>query len=159
MINFISRVTQAMSFLVFCIIGVWIILVFWYFETQKVAKEESFVCEASAINQSQYLVALSDTAKIGQKLFEENCTPCHSMGERRVVGPGLKNILERRSEDWLTPWIQNSQKVIASGDPYAIKLYKKYDKVIMPNFDSLKLDEIKAIIEYLREGEQVIYFD
>lgn len=84
----------------------------------------------------------------GKELWEGNCTSCHGLGDEAVVGPGLKGILERRTIDWLIPWIKNSQAVIASGDPYAKALYEKYNKAVMTSF-AFSDDEIKAIFAYV----------
>jgi mono/diheme cytochrome c family protein len=89
----------------------------------------------------------------GQPLFEQNCAQCHSVGADAMVGPGLKGILERRTIEWLIPWVKNSQKVIKSGDAYAVALFEKYNKAVMTSFESLKDDEIKAIFAYVASAK------
>ncbi|WP_299458909.1 c-type cytochrome [uncultured Microscilla sp.] len=85
----------------------------------------------------------------GKTLFDNNCQQCHSPGADVIVGPGLKGIMDRRSMEWLIPWVKNSAKVIASGDPYAVKLYNKYNKTAMQSF-SLSDEEIKNIFAYVQ---------
>ncbi len=94
---------------------------------------------------------MSDLEK-GKSLWEGNCTSCHSLNDEVVVGPGLKNILERRDINWLIPWVKNSQAVIKSGDKYAVELFMKYNKAVMTSF-ALKDDEIKAIFSYIKQSE------
>lgn len=90
----------------------------------------------------------------GAALFKAQCAQCHSTGDNKVIGPGLKNIHTRRNEAWLLPWIKNSQAVIKSGDAYAVKLYNEYNQTAMPSF-SLSDDEIKSILAYVKaEGEK-----
>lgn len=84
----------------------------------------------------------------GESLFKANCTSCHSVGENKVVGPGLKNVHKRRSEDWLLSWIKNSQAMVKSGDADAVKLFEENNKTVMPAF-GFKDDEVKAIIAYV----------
>ncbi len=84
----------------------------------------------------------------GKTLWEGNCTSCHGVTDEVVVGPGLKGILERRSIEWLVPWVKNSQAVIKSGDKYAVELFNKYNKAVMTSF-AFKDDEIKAIFAYV----------
>jgi len=91
--------------------------------------------------------ALGDAAA-GKTLFNNNCQQCHSAGADVIVGPGLKGILERRTIEWLIPWVKNSQKVIASGDSYAVALYNKYNKAQMQSF-ALSDAEIKNIFAYV----------
>ena len=85
----------------------------------------------------------------GESLFKANCTSCHSVGENKVVGPGLKNVHQRRSEDWLISWIKNSQAMIKAGDADAVKLYEEYNKTAMPAF-GFKDEEVKAVIAYIQ---------
>ncbi len=85
----------------------------------------------------------------GESLFKANCTSCHVVGDKKVVGPGLKNVHQRRSEEWLLKWIKNSQALIKSGDADAVKLFEDNNKTVMPVF-ALKDDEVKSIIAYIK---------
>lgn len=84
----------------------------------------------------------------GEKLFKGNCTTCHAIHEK-VVGPALKNVHERRDVAWITAFVKNSQKVIKSGDPYAVKLYNEYNKTEMTSFDFAD-EEILSIVSYIK---------
>lgn len=91
----------------------------------------------------------------GAALFKAQCAQCHSLGENKIIGPGLKNVHTRRDEAWLISWTKNSQAMIKAGDPAAVKLFEDYNKVAMPSF-ALTDDEIKAIFAYVKaEGEAV----
>jgi mono/diheme cytochrome c family protein len=91
----------------------------------------------------------------GGALFKANCAQCHSTGEAKVIGPGLKDIHKRRTEAWIIPWVHNSQAVIKSGDPYAVKLFEENNHTVMTPFPSLKDEEIKAILAYVKsEGDK-----
>ena len=85
----------------------------------------------------------------GEALFKANCTSCHVVGDNKVVGPGLKNIHQRRSEEWLLKWIKNSSELIKSGDADAIKVFEENNKIPMPSF-GMKEDELKAIVAYMK---------
>lgn len=89
-----------------------------------------------------------DTAK-GEKIFKENCASCHAPTDERVVGPGLKGATSRNNIAWLVKWVHNSQAVVASGDPYAVKIYNEFSKTPMTSFPSLSEDDIKAIFAYV----------
>jgi mono/diheme cytochrome c family protein len=101
-------------------------------------------------------VAISATEKAGEALFRANCVQCHAVDEK-VVGPALAGITKRRPLAWLVPWIQNSAKVVASGDEYAVKLYNENGKQQMPSF-GLSKKEIEDIITYIEasRGYQVV---
>ena len=89
-----------------------------------------------------------DAAK-GETLFKNNCAQCHAVTDERVVGPGLKGASARHDFGWLAKWVRNSQAVIASGDPVAVKLYNDYSKAQMTSFPNLSDDDIKGIFAYV----------
>jgi hypothetical protein len=74
---------------------------------------------------------------------------CHAVHEV-VIGPALKNVYDRREIPWLINFIKNSQKVIASGDEYAVELYEEYRKSIMPSHEFLTDDDVKNILGYVK---------
>jgi len=85
----------------------------------------------------------------GGAIFKANCTSCHVVGDNKVVGPGLKNVHQRRSEEWLVKWIKNSSALIKSGDADAVKVFEENNKIAMPAFN-LSDDEIKSVIAYIK---------
>lgn len=87
-------------------------------------------------------------AQDGEALFNSNCKTCHSPFEK-VLGPALKGMETRHSEEWLLKWIKNAPGMIKSGDPEAVKLYNDNGKMQMTVFTNLKDEEIKAIIKYI----------
>jgi len=84
----------------------------------------------------------------GKGLFDANCKQCHAVHEK-IVGPALAKVYERRTVPWLINFIKYPQRVIESGDAYAVALYKEYQQY-MPNHDFLKDDEIKAILSWVQ---------
>jgi mono/diheme cytochrome c family protein len=92
-------------------------------------------------------------ASEGETLFNQQCTQCHSAGEDRRIGPGLKNIKDRLpqpAEAYFLNYVRNNEKVYQSGDAYAIKVRNDYNGLLMPAFENVLSDEqIKSIYEYL----------
>lgn len=84
----------------------------------------------------------------GEALFTANCKQCHQV-HKKVIGPALAGVTDRLEVSWLIPWIRNSQKVIASGDPYAVALYEEYGKAQMQSFN-LSDDEIMSVLAYVK---------
>ena len=91
----------------------------------------------------------SDEAVIasGEKLFKGNCTTCHAI-DSKVIGPALRDVHKRRPVAWIQAFVKNSQKVIQSGDEYAVKLYEEYNKTEMTAFD-FSDEEILSIVAYI----------
>lgn len=83
----------------------------------------------------------------GAKLFQV-CSACHQISDTKLIGPGLKGITERRDREWLTRFIRNSQEVIQSGDPYAVKLFEEFNKIPMPP-NNLTNEEINILLDYI----------
>ncbi len=94
-------------------------------------------------------VAGSGDAENGKTLFTNNCSSCHYPTEEANLGPGLKGIETRRDYAWIKTWINNPQKVIASGDAYAVALYNKYSKANMTAFPTFGDKEVKDILAYV----------
>lgn len=84
----------------------------------------------------------------GRQLFNGNCKVCHAINEV-VVGPALAGVHERRPTDWLHAFIRNSQRVIQSGDAYAVNLFNQYNKTQMPAFN-FSDEEINSILAYIK---------
>ena len=84
----------------------------------------------------------------GGQLYKNNCTQCHAINEV-VIGPALKDVHERRPKEWLIAWIRNSQKVIASGDEYAVALYEQYNKTVMTAYP-FSDEEITSILSHIK---------
>ncbi len=85
----------------------------------------------------------------GESLFKTTCAPCHSIGKGKLVGPDLKNVIDRRSEDWLRKWIKSSQSLVQAGDPEAVKIFKEYNEIVMPD-QTISEAEIQKIIDYFK---------
>ncbi len=93
---------------------------------------------------------LTEPQRHGQQLFVNNCAQCHAVTEEIVVGPGLRGVTVRApSEAWLLPWIRNSQAVVASGDPYGVQVFNKFNKIAMPSFPTLTDADVRAILSYV----------
>jgi mono/diheme cytochrome c family protein len=85
----------------------------------------------------------------GAKIFKQNCTACHVIGETKLIGPGLKGVTEKRNKEWLKKWINNSSELIASGDADAVAIFEEYNKVAMTNF-YFSDEDFEALYGYLK---------
>jgi mono/diheme cytochrome c family protein len=102
----------------------------------------------SAISQDIPTEAASISA--GKQLFDANCKTCHRV-DKKLVGPALAGVYDRApSIDWIKSFVHNSSAVIASGEPYAVKLYNDFNKTQMTAFTSLKDQDIMNILGYIK---------
>jgi cytochrome c2 len=92
-----------------------------------------------------------ETYEEGKELFQsKGCTGCHTIGKGKLVGPDLKGVTQRRSEDWLKKWIKSPDTMILT-DPTAKELLKQY-LTPMPNL-GLTDEEVNALISYLKHED------
>ena len=89
----------------------------------------------------------------GLYLFKTRCSACHTVGKGDLIGPDLAGVAAARDHAWLVRYLMAPDAVLASGDPIANALYKKYNKVKMPNLRLEQID-IDALLKYL--GEHVV---
>jgi len=89
-------------------------------------------------------------AEKGKALFKTNCTSCHKF-KKKLVGPALKGVTERRSPEWIMNMILNPGKMVKE-DPVAKALLEKYLSP-MSN-QSLSEEDARAILEYFRSKDK-----
>lgn len=94
----------------------------------------------------------AELVSAGASLFKNNCQVCHEIHEQKI-GPALADVNNKRPVDWIKAFITNSQKVIQSGDEYAVNLYNEFNQTLMTPFD-FSDDELNAVIEYI-ESETI----
>ncbi len=87
---------------------------------------------------------------VGKKIFEDNCTSCHSMGGGKIVGPDLQGVTERRKEDWIKKFVVNSQAMIAAGDAEAKAVFDENGQIPMPEHGHLKEADLNALVDYFK---------
>jgi len=89
-------------------------------------------------------------AQDGAVLFKP-CAACHSIGGGKMVGPDLKGVTKRRTNDWLVQFIQSSTKLVKSGDAEAVALFKQFNNIPMPD-NALTVDQVNLIIKHIDGG-------
>lgn len=89
----------------------------------------------------------TDMAAEGEKTFSTICIACHAV-DKRMIGPALKGVYERRSPEWVMNMILNPD-VMLKEDPIAKALLKEYNNAIMLN-QNLSEEQARNVAEYLR---------
>ena len=99
------------------------------------------------------LSAHSQSIEEGEELYKANCTACHQI-DGKLIGPALRNVGDKYSEEWLIKWIKNSAEMIASGDPDAIAIYEEYNKSPMTAFPYFSDDDVRSILAYIEQAPE-----
>ncbi|MGB2272734.1 MAG: c-type cytochrome [Flavicella sp.] len=119
----------------------------------KSVKKHSQVLKAALITFSLSLffalnISAQGDVKAGKSLFNSNCAACHKL-DKKLVGPALGKISERREMEWLKLWIKDNAALRASGDADAIAIFEEYNGAAMSAFPQLSDADIVNIVAYL----------
>jgi mono/diheme cytochrome c family protein len=90
----------------------------------------------------------------GKELFLTNCASCHNKNMRDnltgpALGPSLQAWAKYPPKD-LFAYIRNSQAVTKKRHPRALEIWKQYQPTVMPAFQSLTDEDIKALFDYIK---------
>lgn len=89
----------------------------------------------------------------GGQMFRTNCGACHTVGKGKLVGPDLKGVETRHTEEWIHKWVKSSQGLVQAGDKDAAKLFADNSSIVMPD-QPLNDDQIKTILDFIKGGGQ-----
>jgi len=96
-----------------------------------------------------------ELARQGEKIYRDKaCLACHNFEENsRLMGGGLKNIIQKRDLEWLFSFIKDPKSMLRT-DGLAKQLLREFNGMPMPN-QGLSDSEVMAILEYLKAPEKV----
>lgn len=86
----------------------------------------------------------------GKAIYEMKCQACHRLDDQRVVGPGWKDITERRKPEWIMNMITNVD-IMLDEDPEARKLLELC-LMRMPN-QNVSIGDARDILEFMRQND------
>lgn len=102
-----------------------------------------------------FLAILAASAAHAQEpadYYRQNCLSCHTIGGKRMVGPDLKDVTQRKDREWLIKFLLDPKAVVDSGDPYAAQIVKDSHGFVMPTIKSLDRARAEALMNLI-EGE------
>ncbi len=85
----------------------------------------------------------------GAYIFRTRCQMCHSIGQDNGngIGPDLLGVTKRRETQWLARWMMMPGQLLKEKDPIAMKMFKKFDEIPMPNL-ALNEADVRALLDY-----------
>jgi len=90
-------------------------------------------------------------AKRGKMLWtNRGCASCHGIG-KKMAGPDLAGVEQRRSREWLNNWLKNTDTMLAS-DSTAMAMLAEWKGIKMPK-QPLTDQDIEALLAYFRSEE------
>jgi cytochrome c2 len=75
---------------------------------------------------------------------------CHTIGGGRLTGPDLKNVEASRDRRWLIEFVLDPPAMIASGDPFVLKLQQEARGVVMPKVTGLDRARAEALLDLIK---------
>ena len=61
-----------------------------------------------------FILSISIQAQDGESIFKSTCAACHKITSKKLIGPGLANVHEKRSKEWFKKFVTSSQSLIKS---------------------------------------------
>lgn len=97
-------------------------------------------CDGSSSDEA----AMSGEAAAGQRIYDEKCAACHTIGGGQLVGPDLAGITEVRDTAWLHSWIVDP-KAFSEVDDDAAAIYTGAMPAL--GLSDTETDEVIAYLE------------
>lgn len=91
-------------------------------------------------------------AQKGDAIYSAKCQSCHKTTDERLVGPGFKNVTERRTPVWIMNFLTNTDEMIDI-DP-AMQEELEICMVRMPD-QALTEEDARSIVEFFRKNDGV----
>lgn len=111
-------------------------------ETTPPATTEQPAATAGAGNAEAGKAIVTDPVK---------CAMCHKLTDEKLIGPGLKGVTDKRTEDWIKNMVKDPTKWVET-DPDAKKLFEEYGKVPMTPL-SLTDEQINDVYAFLKQND------
>jgi cytochrome c5 len=86
----------------------------------------------------------------GKNIYELKCQSCHRLTEEKLVGPGWKNVTQRRKPVWIMNMVTNVDMMLET-DAEAQKLLEQC-MVRMPN-QNLGREDARKVLEFMRSND------
>ena len=101
-----------------------------------------------------FFISSNPVQVIGQSasesFYQKNCIACHTIGGGKLIGPDLKNVLDRVDRPWLVKWILDPQAILATGDEYAQKILSESNNIPMIKSPGITEALANGILDYIQ---------
>ncbi len=86
----------------------------------------------------------------GEAIYKMKCQACHKLDDKRVVGPGWKDVTKRRKPEWVMNMVTNVE-VMLDKDDEANKLLQLC-LTRMPN-QNVSIGDARDVLEFMRQND------
>jgi cytochrome c551/c552 len=88
----------------------------------------------------------------GKTIYDMKCAACHKLTTEKLVGPGWKNVTERRKPEWIMNFVTNTEEMLNKDTSAQAML--EICMVKMPN-QNLSDEDARKVLEFMRENDGV----
>jgi cytochrome c551/c552 len=100
---------------------------------------------------SSTMLLATPPSEEGKLIFTYRCAGCHNVN-KALTGPALAGVDQRHSLDWIINFVHSSQSVIKSGNPEAVALFEKFNRIPMPDHQDLSANDISNVLAFIRQS-------
>ncbi len=86
----------------------------------------------------------------GQKIYDLKCSSCHHLDNTKLVGPGWKDVTERRKPEWIMNFVTNTDENLDKNATAQTLLEECM--VRMPN-QNLSDNDARDVLEFMRNND------
>ena len=116
--------------------------------------EEKMLAEGKGIGEVKFVELKTpleaERVSRGKAIYDMKCSACHQLTDKRIVGPGFKDVTKRRKAEWIMNMITNVE-IMLEKDDEAQKLLQLC-LTRMPN-QNVSLGDARDVLEFLRSND------
>ena len=116
--------------------------------------DEKMLAEGKGVGEVKFVELKTplETERVsrGKAIYDMKCAACHKLDDKRVVGPGWKEITKRRKPEWIMNMITNVE-IMLEKDDEAQKLLELC-LTRMPN-QNVSIGDARDVLEFMRSND------
>ncbi|MEQ1744683.1 MAG: c-type cytochrome [Saprospiraceae bacterium] len=116
--------------------------------------EEKMLAEGKGVGEVKFveLKAPLEAERVGRgkAIYDMKCAACHKLDDKRVVGPGWKEVTKRRKPEWIMNMVTNVD-IMLDKDDEAQKLLELC-LTRMPN-QNVSIGDARDLLEFMRSND------
>lgn len=116
--------------------------------------EEKMLAEGKGIGEVKFVELKTpleaERVARGKAIYDMKCAACHKLDDKRVVGPGWKEVTVRRKPEWIMNMVTNVEMMLDK-DEEAQKLLQLC-LTRMPN-QNVSIGDARDVLEFMRSND------
>lgn len=81
--------------------------------------------------------------------YRKNCFSCHTIGGKRLAGPDLMGLSQRKDREWLVRFLLDPKAMVDSGDAYAQQIVNASHGFVMPQIKGMDRPRAESLLNLI----------